>query len=139
MFSLKYTAGDCEREILRQYKRAMKWEIDEDPMKKTVSMLVKDNLRLHKSHFNQVIQEVNDLRSSISTMKQKVQNNLDDRIPFGLMSKIRSRVETDSKVNASLEDLSARVSHMEKSLTYLLIGQMNQQTMLVSLIKDQGV
>lgn len=104
VFSHNYSAGDFEREILRQYKRAMEWENDEDPMKKTLSMFVKDNLRLHKSHFNQVRQKLNDLRSSVSTMKGEVLKNLDDRIPFGLMSKIRSRVEIGSKVNASLED-----------------------------------
>ena len=101
-------------------------------MKKTLSMFVKDNLKLHKSHFNQLRHEVRDLKGSVSTMKDEVNKDLNDRIPFGLMSKVKSKVDTDFKVAASLNDLTVRVSDMEKSLKHLLIGQMNQQTMLLS-------
>lgn len=107
---------------MRHYKKVMEWENHEDPMKKTLSMFVKDNLKLHKSHFNQLRHEVRDLKSSVTTMKDEVKHELDDRIPFGLMSKLRSRVETESKVDAKLEELSAKIKHIDKSLNYLLVG-----------------
>ena len=33
-----YSTRDTKIEILRQYKRAMEWEADEDPLKRTLSM-----------------------------------------------------------------------------------------------------
>ena len=70
VFSQDYSTGDTKMEILRQYKRAMEWEADEDPLKRTLSMFVKDNLRLHKSHFDQVRQEIHDLQNSVTSVTE---------------------------------------------------------------------
>ena len=70
VFSQDYSTGDSKMEILRQYKRAMEWEGDEDPLKRTLSMFVKDNLRLHKSHFDQVRQEIHDLQNSVTSVTE---------------------------------------------------------------------
>ena len=66
----------------------MEWEADEDPIKKTLSMFVKDNLRLHKSHFDQIRQEVHDLNNAVSVVKEDNKQNLEERISYNTMANI---------------------------------------------------
>ena len=101
---------------MRQYKRAMEWEDDEDRMKKTLIMFVKDNLRLYKSHFNQVTQEIQDLKSSMTSLKVENWKNLEDRVPMGTISRLRSRLEHEPILNASIAMLDRRVTRMEGQL-----------------------
>ena len=103
-------------EVLRQYRRAMEWEADEDPIKRTLSMFVKDNLRLHKSHFDQVRQELNDLKYSVTSIKEDNQQNLEDRIPVGTMSHIRTKLNQESSLDTSIAALDKRVSDVEGQL-----------------------
>ena len=95
---------------MRQYKRAMEWEDDEDRMKKTLIMFVKDNLRLYKSHFNQVTQKIQDLKSSMTSLKEENRKNLEDKVPMGTISRLWSRLEHEPILNASIATLDRRVT-----------------------------
>lgn len=86
-------------------------------MKRTLSMFVKDNLKLHKFHLDQVRQEINDLTQNVNTIKTDNKNNLEDRVPMDTISKIRSIVEQEPILNAYIASLDKRVQSLEKTLS----------------------
>ena len=135
VYNHNYSAGDNQIEVLRQSKSAMEWENDEDTMKKTLSMFVKDNLRLQKSHFNQVRQEINDLKHSVTIIKEDNQKNLEARLPLSTLSSIRSKLNQESSLKNSFASLDKRVSDVEGQLNQVLINQCNQQRLLLSLFE----
>ena len=74
---------------------------------------VKENLRLHKSHFDQVRQEIHDLQHFVTSIKEDNQQNLEARIPYATMANIRSKLHQESSLDASITALDKRVSDVE--------------------------
>ena len=139
IFSQDYSTGNTKMEILRQYKRAMEWEADEDPLKRTLSMFVEDNLRLHESHFDQVRQEINDIKHPVTSIKEDNQQNLQARIPYATMASIRTRLNQDSPLDASITALDKIVSDVKGQLNQIRINQCNQQKLVLTVLQAQNV
>ena len=102
-------------------------------------MFVKDNLRLHKPHFDQIREEVHDLHYAVSAVKEDNKKNLEARVSYNTMANIRSKLHQESTFTASIDALDKRVSDVECQLNQVLINQTNQQKLLLTLLQAQNI
>ena len=103
VYGVGFQIGDANREVVAQYKRAMAEPDNDDPIKRQLLTFYKDNLILHKLQMLTLKHEIGGIRGETEQIKNETKNILDDRIPIGDITRIKSRLGSEdvysSKIN----------------------------------------
>ena len=130
MYGVGFQIGDVIIEVVAQYKWAMVEPHQDDPMKRQLLTFYKDNLRLHKLQMLTLKHEIGGIRGETEQIKNETKKILDDRLPLGDITRIKSRLGKEDVYSSNINSLEARVEKMEDNIAKILQNQATQTAML---------
>ena len=106
----------------------------DDKIKRQLLTFYKDNLRLHKLQMLSLKHEMVGIKGKTEQIKHETKIILDDRLPIGEITKIKSRLASEDAYSSKISSLEYRMGKMEDNMAKILKNQATQTAMLQQIL-----
>lgn len=80
---------------------------------------------------------MNEIKDTIDSVKDSINKRIEEKLPESTMRDVQQKLRKKTDLNRKVEDLTGRVSKMEKSMSKILANQENQTQLLHQLVATQ--
>ena len=135
----EFSLEDAAEDLRSKYKAAMAEPGPEDPVQKKISQFYRETLKMQKMQNVGLLSTIKALKDGLESTTSKQKKAMDTRIPPMTQNLMLERLIKESSTDRSIQDLTTKMSSVEKPLQLVLQNQITQANLLKNLFSTYSV
>ena len=133
-----FSLEDAAEDLRSKYKVAMAELEPKDPVQKKIAEFYRETLKMKKMQNARLLSSIKTLKDDLESTASKKEKAMDIRIPPMTQKLILERLIKEFSIDISIQDLTTRMSSVEKKIQLVLQNHITQVDLLKNLLSTHS-